>query len=78
MYNDVLGQLASYCETLVSVSVIMMAAFTTGSLSKVRSKSRKVFMFENFPKPMQFVVAAIVAFGVATVIKLVLVYFFGL
>ena len=52
MYNDVLGKLASYCETLVSVSVIMMAAFTTGSLSKVRSKSRKVFVFENFPKPM--------------------------
>ena len=54
MYNDVLGKLAGYCETLVSVSVIMMAAFTTESLSKVRSKSRKVFVFENFPKPMQF------------------------
>ena len=78
MYNDVLGKLAVYCETLVSVSVIMMAAFTTGSLSKVRSKSRKVFVFENFPKPMQFVVTAVVAFGVAAVIKLVLVYFFGL
>lgn len=78
MYNDVLGKLAGYCETLVSVSVIMMAAFTTGSLSKVRSKSRKVFVFENFPKPMQLVVTAIVAFGVASVIKLVLVYFFGL
>lgn len=78
MYNDVLGKLAVYCETLVSVSVIMMAAFTTGSLSKVRSKSRKVFVFENFPKPMQLVVTAIVAFGVASVIKLVLVYFFGL
>ena len=74
MYNDVLGKLAAYCETLVSVSVIMMAAFTTGSLSK----SRKVFVFENFPKPMQFVVTAVVAFGVAAVIKLVLVYFFSL
>ena len=63
MYNDVLGKLAGYCETLVSVSVIMMAAFTTGSLSKVRSKSRKVFVFENFPKPMQLVVTAVVAFG---------------
>lgn len=78
MYNDVLGKLAGYCETLVSVSVIMMAAFTTGSLSKVRSKSRKVFVFENFPKPMQLVVTAVVAFGGAAVIKLVLVYFFGL
>ena len=78
MYNDVLGKLATYCETLVSVSVIMIAAFTTGSLSKVRSKSRKVFVFENFPKPMQLVVTAVVAFGGAAVIKLVLVYFFGL
>ena len=78
MYNDVLGKLAGYCETLVSVSVIMMAAFTTGSLSKVRSKSRKVFVFENFSKPMQLVVTAVVAFGGAAVIKLVLVYFFGL
>ena len=75
MYNDVLGKLAGYCETLVSVSVIMMAAFTTGSLSKVRSKSRKVFMFENFSKPMQLVVTAVVAFGGAAVLKLVLVYF---
>ena len=65
MYNDVLGKLAGYCETLVSVSVIMMAAFTTGSLSKVRSKSRKVFVFENFPKPMQLVVAAVVAFEIS-------------
>ena len=74
MYNDVLRKIAGYCETLVSVSVIMMAA----SLSKVRSKSRKVFVFENFPKPMQLVVTAVVAFGGAAVIKLVLVYFFGL
>jgi hypothetical protein len=56
----------------------MMAAFTTGSLSKVRSKSRKVFMFENFSKPMQLVVTAVVAFGGASVLKLVLVHFFGL
>ncbi len=35
-------------------------------------------MFENFPKPMQLVVTAVVAFGGAAVIKLVLVYFFRL
>ncbi len=37
-----------------------------------------VFVFENSPKPMQLVVTAVVAFGGAAVIKLVLVYFFGL
>ena len=49
MYNDVLGKLAGYCETLVSVSVIMMAAFTTGSLSKVRSRVG-MFCVRKFPK----------------------------
>lgn len=76
MYNDVLGKLTGYCETLVSVSVIMMAVFTTGSLSKLRS--RKVFLFENFPKSIRLVVTAVVAFGGAAVIKPVLVHFFGL
>ena len=78
MYNDVLGKLTGYCETLVSVSVIMMAVFTTGSLSKVQNKSRKVFVLKNFPKPIQLFVTAVVAFGGAVVIKLVLVHFFGL
>ena len=78
MYNDVLGKLTGYCETLVFVSVIMMAAFTTGSLSKLRSKSRKVFMFENFPKPIRLIVAAFVTFCVAAIVKLALVHFFGL
>ena len=33
---------------------------------------------ETLSKPMQLVVTAVVAFGGAAVIKLVLVYFFGL
>ena len=79
MYNDVLGKLAGYCETLVSVSVIMMAAFTTGSLSKgAKQRVGKFFVFENLPKPIQLVVTAVVTFGGAAVSKLVLVYFFGL
>ena len=78
MYNDVLGKLTGYCETLVSVSVIIMAAFTTGSLSRIRSKSRKVLLLENFPKSIRLIVTAVVAFGGAAIIKLVLVHFFGL
>lgn len=78
MYNDVLGKLTGYCETLVSVSVIMMAVFTTGSLNKLRSKSRKVFMLENLPKPIRLIVAAVVAFCVAAIVKLALAHFFGL
>lgn len=78
IYSDALEKLTGYCETLVSVSVIMMAAYTTGSLSKLRSKSWKVFMIENLPKPVRLIVSAVVAFCGAAMIKLALVHFFGL
>ena len=78
IYNDVLGKFTGYCETLAFVSVIMMATFTTGSLSKLRSKSRKVFMLEKFPKPIRLILVSVVAIGGAAIIKLVLVHFFGL
>ena len=77
MYSDALEKLTGYCETLVSVSVIMMAAYTTGSLSKLRSKSWKFFMIENLPKPVRLIVSAVVAFCGAAMIKLALVHFFG-
>ena len=78
MYSDALEKLTGYCETLVSVSVIMMAAYTTGSLSKLRSKSWKFFMIENPPKPVRLIVSAVVAFCGVAMIKLALVHFFGL
>ena len=78
IYSDALGKLTEYCETLVSVSVIMMAAYTTGSLSKLRSKSWKFFMLENLPKPVRLIVIAVVAFCGAAMIKPALVHFFGL
>ena len=78
MYSDALEKFTGYCETLVSVSVIMMAAYTTGSLSKLRSKSWKFFMIENLPKPVRLIVSAVVAFCGAAMIKLALVHFFGL
>lgn len=78
IYSDALEKLTGYCETLVSVSVIMMAAYTIGSLSKLRSKSWKFFMIENLPKPVRLIVSAVVAFCGAAMIKLALVHFFGL
>lgn len=78
IYSDALEKLTGYCETLVSVSVIMMAAYTTGSLSKLRSKSWKFFMIENLPKPVRLIVSAVVAFCGAAMIKLARVHFFGL
>lgn len=78
IYSDALEKLTGYCETLVSVSVIMMAAYTTGSLRKLRSKSWKFFMIENLSKPVRLIVSAVVAFCGAAMIKLALVHFFGL
>ena len=78
IYSDALGKLTGYCETLVSVSVIMIAAYTNGSLSKLRSKSWKFFMLENLAKPVRLIVIAVVAFCGAAMIKLALVHFFGL
>lgn len=78
MYNDVLGRLTDYCGTLVFVTVMLMAAYTTGSLSKLRNRSRKVFMLESLPKPIRFILIAVIAFCGGAIIKLALVYLFGL
>lgn len=78
MYSDVLEKITVYSETLVFVSVILMAAFTTGSLSKLRNRTRNVLLFESIPKPFRFVMAAVIAFVGAALIKYVLSFAFGL
>lgn len=78
MINDVLGNIAIYCETLVFVSVILMAVYSTNALSKLRNRSRKLLAFESVPKPVRFVLAAVIAFVAAAVVKLVLVNIFGM
>lgn len=77
-YNNVLGSIALYSKTLVFVSVIMMAAYSTNALSKLRHRSRKHLMLEGIPKPVRWVLAAVVAFVCAAAIKLGLVHLFGL
>ena len=78
MYNDVLEKITGYCQTLVFVTVLLMAAFTTGSLSKLRNKSRRALALEGLPKPIRFIVIAVIAFVGAAVIKFGLVHLFGL
>lgn len=78
MINDVLGNIAIYCETLVFVSVILMAVYSTNALSKLRNRSRKLLAFESVPKPVRFVLAAVIAFVAAAVVTLVLVNIFGM
>lgn len=77
LYNDILGKLTDYCEALVFVSVLMMAAFTTGALSRLRGRSRTYTMLQSLPKPIRLAAVAAIAFGGAALLKLALVYFFG-
>ena len=78
MYNDILAKLTDYCETLVFVTVFLMATFTTGSLSRLRSKSREVVALEGLPKSIRFIVIAAIAFGGAAFLRLTLAQIFGL
>ncbi len=78
MSNKVLGTVSLYCKTLVLVSVVMMAAYSTNAISKLRHKSRKLLMVEKIPKSLRFILCAVVAFICAALIKLCLVHFFGL
>lgn len=77
LHHDLLGKLTNYCEALVFVSVLMMAAFTTGALSRLRGKSRAFHLLQRLLKPIRILVTAVVAFCGAALIKLTLVHFFG-
>ncbi len=77
-YNEILANVSLYCETMVFVSVVMMAAYTTNALGKIRNKSRKILILEGVPKPVRMAIAAIAAFFGAAAIKFVLVHFLGI
>lgn len=79
--NIILGKISLYCETLVYVTVIMIALYSTGLLSKIQRKNKNT-RFDGLPKEVRMftavVVAFAVAFAVAVVLKLFLVRFLGL
>lgn len=75
--NIILGKISLYCETLVYVSVIMIALYSTGLLSKIQRKNKNT-RFDGLPKAVRMFTAVVVAFAVAVVLKLFLVRFLGL
>lgn len=75
--NIILGKISLYCETLVYVTVIMIALYSTGLLSKIQRKNRNT-RFDGLPKAVRMFTAVVVAFAVAVVLKLFLVRFLGL
>ena len=75
--NIILGKISLYCETLVYVTVIMIALYSTGLLSKIQRKNKNT-RFDGLPKAVRMFTAVVVAFAVAVVLKLFLVRFLGL
>ena len=75
--NIILGNISLYCETLVYVTVIMIALYSTGLLSKIQRKNKNT-RFDGLPKAVRMFTAVVVAFAVAVVLKLFLVRFLGL
>ena len=75
--NIILGKIYLYCETLVYVTVIMIALYSTGLLSKIQRKNKNT-RFDGLPKAVRMFTAVVVAFAVAVVLKLFLVRFLGL
>ena len=72
--NIILGKISLYCETLVYVTVIMIALYSTGLLSKIQRKNKNT-RFDGLPKAVRMFTAVVVAFAVAVVLKLFLVRF---
>lgn len=75
--NIILGKISLYCEPLVYVTVIMIALYSTGLLSKIQRKNKNT-RFDGLPKAVRMFTAVVVAFAVAVVLKLFLVRFLGL
>jgi len=79
--NVIYEKIAVYCETLVFVTVICIFALTTGMLNKLRKNQQSSNLYKKWgtlPKGAQIITAAVVAFLVATLIKLFLTGVLGL
>ena len=75
--NIIFDKIASYCETLAMVIVLMIMMHTSGLIYKMQ-KRRRHDILRKLPKVIQVIIAAIIAFVGATIIKLLLVNIFGL
>ncbi len=69
-------KISLYCETLAPVTVVMIMAHTTGLLNKMQ-KRNTTSKIAGLPKVVQMIIAAVVAFVVAAIIKLFLTNVLG-
>lgn len=79
--NIIYEKLSVYCETLVFVTVMLIFALTTGMLNKLYKRQQSSSLYtkaQTLPKVIQMVIAAIVAFAGAMIIKMFLTDVLGL
>ena len=74
--NIVFDKIASYCETLALVTVLMIMAHTSGLMYKMQKRKRSDII-KKLPKVVQMIIAAIIAFVGASIIKLLLINALG-
>ena len=74
--NNLLRYAYGISEALIYVTVLMFPLYTTGLLSKLRI-SRSNDKFKSIPQPVMKIIAFIVAFAVAALIRLLISKMFG-
>lgn len=74
--NNLLRYAYGISEALIYVTVLMFPLYTTGLLSKIRINRNK-YKFNSIPGPVMKVIAFIVAFAVAVLIRLLISKIFG-
>lgn len=77
LQNAIFEKIALYCETLALVTVLMIMAHTTGLIYKIQ-KRKKSDKISGLPKAVQMLLAVIVSFVGAAIIKLFLMNILGL
>lgn len=76
LQNAMFEKIASYCEALALVTVFMIMMHTSGLMYKMQNRKRNEII-RRLPKSVQIIIAAIVAFVSASIIKLFLVNVLG-
>ena len=74
--NNLLRYAYGISEALIYVTVLMFPLYTTGLLSKLRI-NRTNYKFNSIPWPLMKVIAFIVAFAVAALIRILISKIFG-
>ena len=75
--SEFLGKIAGYFETVVFVTVILMAVFSIGSLGELRRKSMRIFLYDNVPAPYRQILIAVTLIVGPVALKYILIFIFG-